>query len=284
MMTETGIWRCDCATNNSEIRMRCRYCRDMRPIPVGVFFSELHQDFHDVGAQSMGKDFRESWSGRASEFPRATRDAPADGFNAYGSGPVPIEAREEPVLDMRGIGNGGTAISAAASLDIDEIALECAQKIVKLTAVDPIQMVARIQVEVRAAIVKRMTAPADDLPFQRKDILRGLILFRTSNNAHGYVNFSKLSSKVDELPQVAKDELASLLRSVAADIAPVDSGGTVHWTAELEAARVALCKYWVDVADQLRAGKIVSSDEVHAKAIETEQALTILGDMVRKSA
>lgn len=285
MKTEFGIWRCDCATNNSDIRMRCRYCGVLRPIPEGVYYGVDGANFYDASRHGMGVDFYVFWRGRAAEFPRAP-DAPADGFNAYGSGPVPIAAREpvEPdVLDMRCIGSGATLIDPLASIDIDQIALECAQKIIKLTAVEPVQMVAKIQVEVRAAIAKSRSAP-DDLPFQRKDILRGLILFRTSNNAHDSINFVIRTSKVDELPQVAKDELAALLRSVAADIAPVDSGGMVHWNAELEAARVGLCEYWIDLADKIKAGKAIRSAEFAAKAIETEQALTILGDMVRKSA
>ncbi|CDX26748.1 hypothetical protein MPL3356_60533 [Mesorhizobium plurifarium] len=163
MKTVTGIWRCDCATNNSELRMRCRYCNALRPIPVGVFYNSEAQNFYDVGAQGMGEDFYVFWRGRAAEFPRATPDAAADGFNAYGSGPVTIEAREplEPdVLDMRGIGSGDTLIDLLASIDIDRIALECARKIVRLTAVDTAQTIAKIQLEVRAAIARR-AAPLD---------------------------------------------------------------------------------------------------------------------------
>ncbi|WP_192246163.1 hypothetical protein [Mesorhizobium silamurunense] len=139
--------------------MRCRYCQALRPIPVGVFYNPEAQNFYDVGAHGMGEDFYVFWRGRAAEFPSATPSVKSDGFNAYGSGPVPIEEREsdEP-LDMRCIGNPGTAIRAVASLDIDEIALECARKIVKLTALDQAQMVAKIQVEVRAAIAKRQAA------------------------------------------------------------------------------------------------------------------------------
>lgn len=55
----------------------------------------------------------------------------------------------------------------------------------------------------------------DDLPFRHDDIMRGLILFRTSNNAHGYTNFVSLTAKVDALPQAAKDELATMMRNFA---------------------------------------------------------------------
>jgi len=60
-----------------------------------------------------------------------------------------------------------------------------------------------------------------ELPFRRKDIERGLILFRTSNNAHGYTNVSILSEKVDNLPQVAKTELANIMRNIAAELDPI---------------------------------------------------------------
>lgn len=58
-------------------------------------------------------------------------------------------------------------------------------------------------------------ALSDDLPFRHDDIMRGLILFRTSNNAHGYTNFVSLTAKVDALPQAAKDELATMMRNFA---------------------------------------------------------------------
>lgn len=68
-------------------------------------------------------------------------------------------------------------------------------------------------------LVKRSPSVAaalsDDLPFRRDNIMRGLILFRTSNNAHGYTNFVSLTAKVDALPQVAKDELATMMRNFA---------------------------------------------------------------------
>lgn len=174
MKTEFGIWRCDCATNNSEMRMRCRYCNVLRPIPVGVFYNAEAANFYDVGAQGMGEDFYVFWRGRAAEFPRATPDTSSDGFNAYGSGPVPIEAREpleEDVLDMRGIGSGATLIDPLASIDIDQIALDCARKIVKVTAFDRTQLIAKIQVEVRAAIAKSRSIPSDH-PLSDEDIAR----------------------------------------------------------------------------------------------------------------
>lgn len=75
-------------------------------------------------------------------------------------------------------------------------------------------------------LVKRSPSVAaalsDDLPFRRDDIMRGLILFRTSNNAHGYTNFVSLTAKVDALPQVAKDELATMMRNFADQLSPVE--------------------------------------------------------------
>lgn len=77
----------------------------------------------------------------------------------------------------------------------------------------------------------------DDLPFRRNDVKRGLILFRTSNNAHGYTNFVSLTSKVDALPQVAKDELATLMRTIAEELSPRSSTGDVDVAAlKLESA------------------------------------------------
>ncbi|GHE82591.1 hypothetical protein GCM10019059_44970 [Camelimonas fluminis] len=61
----------------------------------------------------------------------------------------------------------------------------------------------------------------DDLPFRRRDIERGLILFRTSSNAHGSINFVSLASKVDALPQPAKNELANLMRNIAQGLSPI---------------------------------------------------------------
>ncbi|SPL65419.1 hypothetical protein OHAE_1286 [Ochrobactrum soli] len=72
------------------------------------------------------------------------------------------------------------------------------------------------------AVEKALTEP--DLPFRHDDIKRGLILFRTSNNAHGYTNFVSLTAKVDALPQIAKDELADLMRSIASGLSPASEG------------------------------------------------------------
>lgn len=59
-----------------------------------------------------------------------------------------------------------------------------------------------------------------DLPWRIRDIQRGLILFRTSNNAHGSINFESLTSKIDALPPQAKEELADLMRVLAQSIHP----------------------------------------------------------------
>lgn len=65
--------------------------------------------------------------------------------------------------------------------------------------------------ELEAAIRDRL----NNLPWREKDIKRGLILFRTSNNAHGFTNYSSLSSKVDALPDAAKEELAAIMTNMA---------------------------------------------------------------------
>ncbi|MDE4274723.1 hypothetical protein PXK58_09070 [Phaeobacter gallaeciensis] len=58
-------------------------------------------------------------------------------------------------------------------------------------------------------------AAAKGLPWRAKDIKRGLILFRTSSNAHGSINYQARSEKVDNLPQSAKDELAAIMVNMA---------------------------------------------------------------------
>lgn len=62
----------------------------------------------------------------------------------------------------------------------------------------------------------------DDLPFRVSDIKRSLIMFRTSSNAHGFTNYQSRTEKVDNLPSVAKEELAGLMFGVAFDIDPVE--------------------------------------------------------------
>jgi hypothetical protein len=59
-----------------------------------------------------------------------------------------------------------------------------------------------------------------ELPWKESEIRQGLILFRTSNNAHGHTNFSMLSHRVDNLPQVAKDELARTMVNIAHSLSP----------------------------------------------------------------
>lgn len=49
------------------------------------------------------------------------------------------------------------------------------------------------------------------------------------------------------------------------------------WTPQLEDARVDLCKFWLKVADPDERG--VCYPELGVHAYETEQALTILGDI-----
>ena len=65
-----------------------------------------------------------------------------------------------------------------------------------------------------------LEAEAAKRPFRDDDIRRGLILFRTSNNAHGFTNCISIPSKLDELPQEAKDEIAITMHNMAASLAP----------------------------------------------------------------
>lgn len=77
-------------------------------------------------------------------------------------------------------------------------------------------------------------AAAKDLPWRAKDIKRGLILFRTSSNAHGSINYQARSEKVDNLPQSAKDELAAIMVNMALGYSPeeVAANGVVkEWVA-----------------------------------------------------
>ncbi|MDE4176341.1 hypothetical protein PXK01_19470 [Phaeobacter sp. PT47_59] len=92
-------------------------------------------------------------------------------------------------------------------------------------------------------------AAAKDLPWRAKDIKRGLILFRTSSNAHGSINYQARSEKVDNLPQSAKDELAAIMVNMALGYSPeeVAANGVVkEWVASArnealeEAKRVAV--------------------------------------------
>lgn len=77
------------------------------------------------------------------------------------------------------------------------------------------------------------------------------------------------------------DELAAERQSV--DWAEtVDAKGNFEWTPELEAARIELCEFWVSVADDLQEGG-ARNPELGRRAIETEQALTLLGDIVLRA-
>lgn len=68
----------------------------------------------------------------------------------------------------------------------------------------------------RSMLEQRMAK--NELPFSFKDIERGLILFRTSNNSQGYTNFVSLTAKVDALPSPAKIELANMMTNIAAEL------------------------------------------------------------------
>lgn len=58
------------------------------------------------------------------------------------------------------------------------------------------------------------------MSFRKDDLDRVLILFRTSNNAHGHTNNIILQHKIDELPQEAKDELVRSMMNIAHGISP----------------------------------------------------------------
>ena len=64
--------------------------------------------------------------------------------------------------------------------------------------------------------------PDTELPWRMSDIKRGLILFRTSNNAHGLTNFSMLTERVNNLPATAKTELANMMRNIAHGLHPAE--------------------------------------------------------------
>ncbi|NKX40856.1 hypothetical protein HGG71_05155 [Rhodobacteraceae bacterium R_SAG2] len=113
------------------------------------------------------------------------------------------------------------------------------------------------------------------LPWREKDIQRGLILFRTSNNAHGYTNYSALSGKIYALPQAARDELAAIMVNMALGYSrdDVNANGVVQqWIEEArdealeEAAKAADDHYLVDgndvISEAIRALKSTSAEGV----------------------
>ncbi len=82
----------------------------------------------------------------------------------------------------------------------------------------------------------------DKLPWRMRDVQRGLILFRTSNNAHGYTNYSAKPEVIDELPQAARDELAAIMTNMAIGYSRenVKRNGVIQqWIKEAEAAGYA---------------------------------------------
>ena len=54
--------------------------------------------------------------------------------------------------------------------------------------------------------------------FCRSELMRTLILVYESSNSQQYINYSKLIQRVDDLPDVAKEELAATLRRLAKDV------------------------------------------------------------------
>lgn len=63
-------------------------------------------------------------------------------------------------------------------------------------------------------------AGQDSLPFRAKELAQALVLFRKSNNAHGYINVSILSEMVDSLPEIAKREMANIMVNIALGLDP----------------------------------------------------------------
>lgn len=57
------------------------------------------------------------------------------------------------------------------------------------------------------------------------------------------------------------------------------ANSTPEWTKELEAARVSLCQFWVKIADDPSEGG-ARFPELGRKALETEQALTLMADIL----
>jgi hypothetical protein len=68
--------------------------------------------------------------------------------------------------------------------------------------------------------LNRQLDEVKNLPFRLRDIQRGLVLFRTSNNAHGSINFDALTFKIMDMQEDERSELASLMRSYADSIDP----------------------------------------------------------------
>jgi hypothetical protein len=90
------------------------------------------------------------------------------------------------------------------------------------------------------------------LPWRERDIQRGLILFRTSNNAHGYTNYSALSGKIDALPQAARDELSAIMVNMALGYSRDDvkaNGVVQQW---IKAARNEALEEAAAAAESLR--------------------------------
>ncbi len=97
--------------------------------------------------------------------------------------------------------------------------------------------------DIATALLSSGYTKADDLPWRISDIKRGLILFRTSNNAHGYTNHSTLSDRVDALPDRAKQELAGMMINVATGLDPsvLDRFGYTKGNGELVEAADHMC-------------------------------------------
>lgn len=121
------------------------------------------------------------------------------------------------------------------------------------------------------ARIAELEAERDSLPWRTKDIKRGLILFRTSSNAHGFTNYSALSSKIDELPEAAKEELASVMTNMALRYSREDvraNGVIQQWIDEAyEQGRLQGLNEAADIADEFQER---IGDEIRALAEQTE--------------
>lgn len=107
------------------------------------------------------------------------------------------------------------------------------------------------------ARIAELEAERDSLPWRIKDIKRGLILFRTSSNAHGYTNYSALSGKIDALPDSAKEELAAIMTNMALGYSRDDVWAN------------GVIQQWVDEAHER--GRLQGLDEAVEVAKATEE-------------
>lgn len=100
----------------------------------------------------------------------------------------------------------------------------------------------------------------DDLPWRESDIRRGLILFRTSNNAHSTINFEALTFKIEALPQSSKDELAALMRSYAEGLTLAERDAKAGKGLREEKVERLSGEIWDAITTQMDPGGDLTSD------------------------